>query len=180
MAISRNQKVATLSRLRETVASQKAVVLLTTRDSKESLNAEKNFELRKKAAEFGIKLEIIKNTLIPLAFADTKDIPELTGQTFLAYKHDWNDTDEVSVPKAMVGIVADGFADSVAVHGSVVSGAYFDSAKTITLSKTPSKLESLSMLAALLQQLGGGKIATLVREVPASLARGVKAVAAQK
>ncbi len=180
MAISRNQKVATLSRLRETVASQKAVVLLTTNDSKESLNAGKNQELRKIAAQSGIKLEIIKNTLIPLTFADTKDIPTLFGQTFLAYKHDWQNTDEVTVPKAVVEMIKEGFADSVAVHGSIVSGEYFDAAKTVALSKTPSKLDSLSMLAGLLQQLGGGKIATLVREVPASLARSVQAVAAQK
>lgn len=180
MAISRNQKVETLARLKETVASQKAVVLLTTLDSKETLDASKNVDLRKKSAEKGMKMEIVKNTLIPLAFEKTGNIPAITGQTFLVYMKDHEDTDEVTVPKNIVDIIKGDFKDNISVLGAVVGDEFYDKAKTIALSKTLTKADSMAMIAGLLQQIGGGKIATLVQEVPASIARGVKEVANQK
>jgi ribosomal protein L10 len=179
MAVSKVQKIAILAQLRDEVASQKAVVLLTTRGTDETISASKNFELRSKADKQGMKLTVVKNTLIPLTFTGAT-MPELVGQTYLVYKKDWNDTDEVTVPKSIVDIIADGFEKNVIVLGSVVNGEFYDSAKTVLLSKTPTKQDSLAMLAGLIQQLGGGKIATLIKEIPTQTARAISEVAKAK
>ena len=183
MAKTRATKVADLSRLREEVASQKAVVLLSTKGSEETLNASSNFALRKKAADQGVRLEIVKNTLIPLMFPQVDGVPLFVGQTYVVYKagvESPQDTDEVTVPKSIVGLVQEDFKTQISILGSFVDGVYFDGAKTIALSKTASKQDSLAQLAGLLKQLGGGKIASLVKEIPSKTARAIGEVARTK
>lgn len=180
MAKTRAQKIADLSRLREEVASQKAVVILTTKSAKESLNASKNVDLRKKIAESNIGIEVVKNTLIPLAFEQTKEIPNLTGQNFLVYSKNWQQTDEVTTPKVIVNLVKKEFADNFEIVGSVVNGEFYDATKTVVLSKTPSKQDSMAMVAGMLQTIGGGKIASLSKEIVGKLARAIGEVAKTK
>ena len=173
MAITKAQKVSLLQDLADNVVSQKSVVLLNTDGVKVNLTAQTNSDLRKKADEQGVRLKIVKNTLIRRSFPDL-DIPEFTGQTFMAYSTSApEETDEVSVAKAIVGIVKSDFKDNVNVFGAVVDGKFLDSVGAVTLSNTPTKQDSLATVAVMMSQLAGGKVATLVKEVTNKVARGV-------
>lgn len=180
MATSKAQKVQTLSLLQDDVAQQKAVVFLTTHGVEESLNAAKNVEIRQKANKENVALKVIKNTLVQKAFGSATGFPEaLVGPTFVVYSKG-ETADEVSVPKAIVDLVTGDFKANFSILGAVVNGEFFDAAKTIQLAKTPSKLESMAKLAGVLQQVGGGKLASLLKEVSAKLARSVGEVAKTK
>jgi large subunit ribosomal protein L10 len=171
MAITRSKKQSIFDSLTGDIAKQKAVVLLTTKGSEVSLTASSNYELRKQARAKGLKLQVIKNTLINKAF---EEVPTLNGVTFLAYMVDGSSTDEVTVPKAMVDLVTKEFKTQMTVLGSVVNGEFFDKAKTIQLSKVSTKDESIAKIAGSLNQITA-KIAIAVKEVPASIARGLNA-----
>jgi ribosomal protein L10 len=180
MATSKAQKVQTLSLLQGDVASQKAVVFLTTLGAESSLNAAQNFDIRQKANKSNVGLKVVKNTLIQLAFGKATGFPEnIVGSTFVVYAKS-GDTDEISVPKAIVELVATDFKDQFKILGSVVNGEFYDSNKTVELAKTPSKLESMAKLAGVLQQVGGGKLASLLKEISAKTARAIGEVAKTK
>ncbi len=175
MAVSKDQKISMLKQL-EQIGAQKAVVFLNTDGSKESLTAQSNFELRKKANAGGVKLQVVKNTLIRLAYKDVSGFPqEFAGSTLVAYLDDQNieGSDEVKNPKTIVSLVENDFKESLSVMGAIVNGEFFDSAKTVILSQTPSLSDSMSMLAGMLQQAAGGKLAQLIKEIPNQVARGV-------
>ncbi len=175
MAVSKNQKVSMLKQLEE-VGQQKSVVFLNTDGSKEALTAQSNFELRKKANAGGVKLQVVKNTLIRLAYKDVDGFPEeFTGSTLVAYLNEQGleGADEVKNPKTIVSLVEEDFEDSLNVMGAIVNGEWFDQGKTSILSKTPSLSDSMSMLAGMLQQAAGGKLAQLIKEIPNQVARGV-------
>jgi large subunit ribosomal protein L10 len=171
MAVSKVTKQAIYSELTTEIASQKAVVILTTKGSETNLNATSNYNLRKEARAKGIKLQVIKNTLINKAFSN---VPTLTGVSFLAYLVDGSESDEVTVPKNIVDLIDKDFKTEMSVLGSVVNGEYYDKAKTIQLSKVSTKEESLAKIAGALNQITA-RIAIAVKEVPASIARGVDA-----
>jgi ribosomal protein L10 len=180
MATSKAQKVATLSLLQEVVAPQKAVVFLTTLGAEATLNASQNVEIRQKANKNNVLLKVIKNTLIQKTFGKAEGFPEsIVGPTFVVFAKP-GENDEIMVPKAIVEIVANEFKDQFKILGSVVNGEFYNSEKTIALAKTPSKLESMAKLAGVLQQLGGGKLASLLKEVSAQTARAIGEVAKTK
>lgn len=180
MATSKAQKVQTLSLLQDDVAQQKAVVFLTTQGVEESLNASKNVEIRQKANAQNVSLKVVKNTLIHKAFGSATGFPEqIIGPTFVVFAKS-GETDEVTVPKVIVDLVNADFKNNFSILGSVVNGEFYDSVKTVALAKTPSKLESMAKLAGVLQQIGGGKLASLLKEVSAKLARSVGEVAKTK
>lgn len=60
MAISYSQKVAILDHLVNEVAPQKSIVMLTTKDTKESLDADLTTQFRKKSRESGVELKVFK------------------------------------------------------------------------------------------------------------------------
>jgi large subunit ribosomal protein L10 len=171
MAVSKVQKQAIYAGLTDGIATQKSVVILTTKGSEANLNANSNFQLRKDARAKGIKLQVIKNTLINKAF---EGVPPLTGVTLLAYLVDGSASDEVTVPKELIKLVNGDFKAEVSVLGSVVNGEFYDRAKTIALSKVSTKEESLAKIAGALNQITA-RIAIAVKEVPTSIARGVDA-----
>ena len=180
MATSKAQKVQTLSMLQENVVQQKAVVFLTTKGSEESLNAAKNVEIRQKANAENVALKVIKNTLIVKTFGHASGFPEnLTGPTFVVYAKS-GETDEVTVPKAIINLVKKDFKGNFQIFGSVINGEFYDGKRTELLANTPSKLDSMAKLAGVLQQLGGGKIASLLKEVSAQTARAIGEVAKTK
>jgi large subunit ribosomal protein L10 len=170
MAVLKSKKQAIFAELTSEIASQKAIVLLTTKDADSSLNASSNTNLRKELRKAGIKVQVVKNTLINKAF---EDAPKLTGPTYLTYLVDGSNSDEVTVPKSVTEVLKE-FKDSIKLYGSVVNGEFYDYAKTVQLSKVSTKEESLAKIAGALNAITA-KIAISVKEVPASIARGVNA-----
>lgn len=170
MAVTRAKKEQTLNELLTVAAPQKAVVLITTHGTKTTLDSENNFKARKAARSKGVQLKVVKNTLIKQAFAG---VPDLEGQTYLAYMTESESTDEVTVPKVIADLLKEDHVDHFDFVGSVVNGEFLDKATTIQLSKTPSYEDSMAMLAGALNQVTA-KIAMGVKEIPASVARGVQ------
>jgi large subunit ribosomal protein L10 len=170
MAITRIKKEAIFAELNSEIASQKAVVLLTTKDSKENLNSVSNTAMRRVLRKSGIKVQVIKNTLINKTFEDT---PKLTGPTYVTYLIDGVNSDEVTVPKIVSETLKE-YSESISILGSVVNGEFYNKAQTIQLSNVSTKLESLAKIAGALNSITA-KIAISVKEIPASVARGVNA-----
>jgi large subunit ribosomal protein L10 len=171
MAVSHNQKVAILEKLQNDVVTQKSVLLLTTNKAEESLDSELTFKLRKSARDNGIEIKVVKNTLVRKAF---DIVPELFGPTYLAFLVNKEESDEVKVAKSIVETIKNDFKSNFSIIGSVVNGEFLDSNRTIQLSKTPSKNDSLATLAGMLNQFSS-KIAIGVKEVPAGIGRGISA-----
>ncbi len=169
MAISHNQKVAILDKMSSDVASQKAVMLITTKDAESSLDAQTNVKFRKEARSKGVVVKVVKNTLIKKAF---EVVPELTGPTYVAFLENKEESDEVTVPKIICELVKDDFKENFNIIGSVVDSEFLDSAETIVLSKTLTKEESLAQVAGSLNQLAT-KLAIAINELPSGVVRGV-------
>jgi large subunit ribosomal protein L10 len=170
MALSKRKKTEILGEIDNQVKVQRSVVLLTTKEAKNSIDSQANFEIRRKAYEQGVKLRIVKNTLVQKSF---DNVPELVGQTYLGYLNDPEKSDEVTVPKVLVEIVGKkDYKDSISIVGAVVNGEFMDAKDTINLSKVPSFSDSMSMVAGSLSQVIA-KIAITVNEVPTGVVRGV-------
>ena len=169
MAISRQQKTVILDKLSNNVATQKSVILLTSNNVAKSLNSELTFKVRKQAHDLGIEIKVVKNTLIQKTFSE---VPQLTGPTYLAYLLDKTLSDEVTVPKEIVNLIKKEFSENLNILGSVVNGSYLNEEQTKVLSKTPSKQDSITVLAVLLNQFTT-KIALTIKEVPSQVSRGV-------
>jgi len=176
MALTRIQKQEIIDDLLNSVATQKSVLLLTTSGAEASLNSKLNSKIRSEARKNGVILKIVKNTLVKRVFEDT---PDLVGQTYLAYLENQENSDEIKVPKSMVGMVNKDFKENFIILGAVVNGEFFDSAKTQQLSKTPSLQDSMSSVAGSLNQIAT-KLAMAIKEIPAGVARGISEISKQK
>ncbi len=176
MAVSHIQKVQIFNQLKEQVSAQKAILLITTKETQTTVNAKVNFEIRSQAYKNGVNLQVVKNTLIQKAF-DT--VPKLSGQTYLAYLQDKENSDEITVPKIVVGLLSKDFKDNFNVLGAIVNGEFYDSAMTLALSKTPSLKDSMGMVAGSLNQITT-KLAIAIKEIPSSLARSIGEIQKQK
>jgi large subunit ribosomal protein L10 len=174
MAITKVKKVEILDNIKNKVANQKAVILIGTKETKVTVDAATNFKFRSSARKQGIIIRVCKNTLIQKSFPAIKE--ELVGQTYIAYLDESksNNSDEVTVPKAMVSGIDDDFKDNFNIIGSVINGEFYDSSKTVALSKVPSFNDSMAMVAGSINQITA-KIALTIKEIPASVARGVGA-----
>ncbi len=172
MAVSHAKKVEILDLLQNSAATQKAVLLLTTKGAEESLGSEKNTKIRKEARKQGVVIKVIKNTLISKTFTG---VPELTGQTYVAFLDQGEQGDEVRVPKTISGLVSKDFKENFLILGSVVNGEFFDSVKTQLLATTPSLDQSISMIAGSINQIAT-KLALVIKEIPSGVARGVSEV----
>ncbi len=170
MAITRIKKEAIFAELNSEIASQKAVVLLTTKDSQSSLNSVSNTSMRRELRNSGVKVQVIKNTLINKTF---EGAPKLVGPTYVSYLLDGNNSDEVTVPKIITKVLKE-YSDSISILGSVVNGEFYNRAQTIQLSNVSTKEESLAKIAGAINSITA-KIAISVKEIPASVARGVNA-----
>lgn len=172
MAVSHAQKVTIFQDLKNSVSTQKAVLVLTTRGTEATLNSEKNTQFRQEARKSGVILKVFKNTLIQKTFSN---VPDLIGQTYLAYLEDKNQSDEIKVPKSIVGLISKDFKENFIVIGSVVNGEFLDKNQTVQLSKTPSLQDSMAMVAGSLNQIAT-KLAVVIKEIPSSVARGISEV----
>lgn len=169
MAVTREKKVTILDILTNNVATQKSVLFLTTKGTETTIDALTNQKFRMEARKQGLMIQVIKNSLIKRVFPS---LPELVGQTYVAYMFDGSSTDEVSVAKAVVDLVSKDFKVNFDYIGSVVVGEFLDKTQTLRLSKTPTKEQSLAQIAGALNQITA-KIAIGVKEVSTGLARGV-------
>ena len=174
MAITKIQKHDIVSYLNDNVATQKAVVLITTRDTEATVNADQNFAFRKNCYDQGLSVQVVKNSLIQVAFPAVKD---LTGQTYLVFMTDGAKSNEVTAPKVIAKAVEKDFKENFDIIGSVVNGEFYDKASTIALSKVPSFDDSMAMIAGTINQITA-KIAVAIKEIPAGIARGVQAAKA--
>lgn len=98
------------------------------------------------------------------------NVPELKGPTYLAYLVDGSESDEITVPKAIVSTITKDFEDNLNIVGSIVNGEFVNFESTIILSKTPSKEESMARIAGDLNQLAT-RIAVSVKEIPTKIVR---------
>ena len=176
MATSRTKKEEIVKFLQDSVVVQKAVVLFGTKDVKDSLNAEKNQSFRHEANAQGLVIKVVKNTIIKKLFPS---VPELSGQTYLAFLGNPAQSDEITTPKGIVGLVDKEFKDNFEIIGAIVNDEYLDKNSTIKLSSTPSKQDSMGMAAGAIKQIIA-KLAMTINEIPSSVARGVEAVSSKK
>jgi large subunit ribosomal protein L10 len=172
MAVSRKNKELIFSSLNDSIATQKSVLVLSTNGAAVSLNSEQNTTLRKESRKEGIIIRVIKNTLINKAFPA---LPQLEGQTYLAFLGEGVESDEIKVPKVVTGLTDKEFKDNFIIIGSIVNGEYFDADKTLQLAKTPSFDDSMAMVAGSLNQIAT-KLAMVIKEIPAGVARGISEV----
>lgn len=177
MPTSKIKKHEILKRLLERVKTQKSILLLSSTGKEENLDAEKNYKFRKEARTNGVIIEVVKNTLIARMFENLPD--KLKGQTYLAYLEDGENSDEISVPKSVVGSVEGDFAKNFEIYGAIVNGEFLDTTQAIGLSKVASKNDSMAMVAGTINQIIA-KIALTIKEIPASTARAVAEVSKQK
>lgn len=170
MALTRKQKTVIFDQLNVCFTDQKSVLILTTKNAKKTVNAAANYQFRSQARNQGVIVKVAKNTLIQKAFKT----PDLIGQTYLAYLEDASTSDEVTVPKIIVKAVKKDFADNFEILGCIVNGEFLDASDAKKLADTPTFNDSMAMVAGSLNQITA-KLALTIKEIPASVARGIKA-----
>ena len=171
MALTRIQKTKIFQDLEGQFANQKSIILLTTKGTNKTVNSVINHDFRSEARRAGVIIQIAKNTLIQKSFKT----PKLVGQTYIAYLEDSTKSDEVTIPKIIVKSVKKSFSDNFEVLGCIVGGEFLDSKDAKALADTPTKLDSISMIAGSINQLAT-KLALVIKEIPTSVVRGIKAV----
>lgn len=176
MAITKNQKATILSHLQSDVTVQKGVVVISTKGAKTTVDALKNFELRSSCRKESVIIEVCKNSLIQRAMPQINI--KLTGQNYLAYLENPEASDEVTVAKIIKTKLEKDFADNFIIIGSLINGEYYDSIQTIAIADVPSHSDSMAMIAGSINQVTA-KIAMVIKELPASIARGIKAAKTQ-
>jgi ribosomal protein L10 len=153
MATSRLKKEKIIETIKTDISSQKSIVMVSTKGAAETVDAQANFDLRAKSHGLGIKLQVIKNSLIQKSFSDVKD---LAGQTYVAYLNDATDSNEVVVPKLFIKLLDTDFPEKFKVVGAIINGEFVDSATAIKYSKIPTKDESMAMIAGAINQIAAG------------------------
>lgn len=176
MATSKLKKTELLTYFKEKVLTQKSIVFLSTAGAESSLDSKTNVNLRKQARTQGVEIKVLKNTLTKKLFPVVEG---LDGQTYIAYSENTEATDEVTVPKVVIKLATGEYKQNFKVVGAVVNGEFLDSSKAISLSKVPSKQDSMAMVAGSLNSLIS-KIPRLVKEVSCKVARAVNETAKTK
>jgi ribosomal protein L10 len=161
MATSRSTKTNIVNLLKNDISSQKSIVFVTTKDTKKTVDSVANFDLRSKSFNSGLKVAVVKNSLIQKSFSS---VTGLSGQTYMAYLVNGEDTNEVIVPKLFIKMINADFPDQFNVVGALINGEFVDASEAIKYSKVPTKDESMAMVAGALNQIAAG------------IARAVKAV----
>ncbi len=153
MATTKSKKLALLDFLNSEVNDQKSVVFVTTKGAEKSINSVVNFDLRSKAFHAGLKVKIIKNSLLQV---NNKSVAGLTGQTYMAYLINKKDTNEVVVPKSFIKLVQSDFKNNFTVVGALINGEFVDATEAIKYSNIPTRDESFGMIAGAINQLAAG------------------------
>jgi ribosomal protein L10 len=174
MPITKKKKQELLNFLKEESNQQKSIIFLTNKDSKQSLNAEKNANLRKRANEKGLALKMVKINLLQKTFKDfPKDLKN--GQVYVAFSLSKENIDEVTVPKGLVDFIKKDFDDNLSILGGYMGEKFLNSETAKILASTPSFDESMSMVASSMNSLATN-VARLIKEIPTQIARGTSLI----
>jgi large subunit ribosomal protein L10 len=176
MPISKNKKNQIISFLQDDVNSQQSVVLVGTKGAEATIVAQTNFDLRKQANDAGLKVQVVKNSLLEKNF---KGLSNLSGQTYMAFLKNKEETNEVIVPKLFIKILKDGFKDNLKIVGAIINGEFVDAATAQQYADVPTKDESLGQIAGAINSITA-KLAMVIKEIPTTTARAISEVSKTK
>jgi large subunit ribosomal protein L10 len=168
VALTKSEKERIVSEVKEVASKASSLVISDARGMKVSELS----EVRKNATQAGIHIQIIKNSLAKLAFEGTDfgcSDEALVGPSLFAFSFE-----EPGAAAKLLKTYAKNF-DNLEVKALVVEGQLLDGAQIDILAKLPSREEALGLVASVLQA-PVGKFATLLNEVPSTLARVLTAV----
>ncbi len=144
MALSKEQKVKIVERLKESIAKQKAMVFVNFA----GLSAQNIEDLRAKLKEVGAKFVVAKKTLAKLAFQGEKiDFPEKEIQNELAIIFGF-EGDEIAPSKTAFNFSKK--QESLQIIGGYMNSTLMPADEVITLAQLPSKQELLGRLVGTL------------------------------
>jgi large subunit ribosomal protein L10 len=175
MPISKNKKNQIISFLQDDVNSQQSVVLVGTKGAEATIVAQTNFDLRKQANDAGLKVQVVKNSLLEKNFKGLN----LSGQTYMAFLKNKEETNEVIVPKLFIKILKDGFKDNLKIVGAIINGEFVDAATAQQYADVPTKDESLGQIAGAINSITA-KLAMVIKEIPTTTARAICEVSKTK
>ena len=172
VALSKDEKVNIVRDVKEVASNASSLVISDAR----GLKVSELSEIRTKANESGIHIQVIKNSLAKLAFEGTDfgcSDEVLTGPSLFAFSFE-----EPGAAAKLLKTYAKNF-DELEIKALVVEGQLLDGSQIDILANLPSKEEAYSLIANVLQA-PVSKFATLLNEVPSKLARVLSAVRDQK
>ena len=168
MALAKHEKENIVREVKEVASNASSLVISDAR----GLKVSELSEIRTKANQSGIHIQVIKNSLAKLAFKGSDfDCTEeiLTGPSLFAFSFG-----EPGAAAKLLKTYAKNF-DELEIKALVVEGQLLDGSQIDILAKLPSRDEAITLIASVLQA-PIGKFATLLNEVPSKLARVLKAV----
>ena len=168
VALSKSEKERIVGEVKEVASNASSLVISDARGLKDSELS----EVRQKATQSGIHIQIIKNSLAKLAFEGTDfgcSDEVLVGPSLFAFSFE-----EPGAAAKLLKTYAKNF-DNLDIKALVVEGQLLDGGQIDILASLPSKDEAYGLIANVLQA-PVGKFATLLNEVPSKLARVLSAV----
>jgi|TARA_X000001036_G_scaffold207934_1_gene195522 large subunit ribosomal protein L10 len=168
VALAKSEKERIVSEVKEVASTASSLVISDAR----GLKVPELSEVRQKATEAGVHIQVIKNSLAKLAFEGTDfgcSDEVLTGPSLFAFSFD-----EPGAAAKLLKTYAKNF-EALEIKALVVEGQLLDGAQIDILAKLPSRDEALGLIASVLQA-PVSKFATLLNEVPSKLARVLSAV----
>ena len=141
MSQTKEQKKKIIEKLEENIAKQKAMVFVAI----EGLKAAKTFDLRKQLKEADCLLQVVKKTLMNLAFKEKKfdfNAKELKGQPALIFGL----KDEVAPAKIAFNFSKEN--ENLKILGGFFEDKFRDREEIIALAEIPSKEQLLSKVVS--------------------------------
>lgn len=164
--MKREEKHEKAKALHEELKKARTVIL----SGFEGLTVAQDTELRRKIAETGAQYEVVKNSLIERAAADTETQPaaqKLRGTTSVAY----TSSDPVTLAKVLVNYAKENPA--LVFKSGIVEGRVVSMAEVESIAALPSR-DALFARALYVVKSPGQQLAVTVSEVARSLARVVQ------
>jgi large subunit ribosomal protein L10 len=172
VALSKIEKERIVGEVKEVASNASSLVISDAR----GLKVSELSEVRQKATQSGIHIQIIKNSLAKLAFEGTDfgcSDEVLVGPSLFAFSFE-----EPGAAAKLLKTYAKNF-DNLEIKALVVEGQLLDGGQIDILASLPSKDEAYGLIANVLQA-PVSKFATLLNEVPSKLARVLSAVQDKK
>ena len=172
VALSKSEKEKIVGEVREVASNASSLVISDAR----GLKVSELSEVRQKATQSGIHIQVIKNSLAKLAFEGTDfgcSDEVLVGPSLFAFSFE-----EPGAAAKLLKTYAKNF-DNLDIKALVVEGQLLDGSQIDILASLPSKDEAYGLIANVLQA-PVSKFATLLNEVPSKLARVLTAVQDKK
>jgi large subunit ribosomal protein L10 len=168
VALSKSEKERIVGEVKEVATNASSLVISDAR----GLKVSELSEVRQKATQSGIHIQVIKNSLAKLAFEGTDfgcSDEVLVGPSLFAFSFE-----EPGAAAKLLKTYAKNF-DNLDIKALVVEGQLLDGSQIDILASLPSKDEAYGLIANVLQA-PVTKFATLLNEVPSKLARVLSAV----